>query len=122
VCAGDGSNAIKVFGQPDCLEAAAAAAAAAAPSGADTPAAAAEGDAGMHNGLSTSSPQEQQDTAATPVAAWERLCSADTAHTADVNCVRWHLTDPTLLASASDDGVIKLWRLHKPKHLTAAAQ
>jgi WD40 repeat protein len=29
----------------------------------------------------------------------------------DVNCVAWHPTDPTLLASASDDGVIKIWRL-----------
>lgn len=117
---GDGSNAIKVFGQPDCLEAAAAPPP--PPSGADTPTeTAAEDHTGMHNGLSAPNPQEQQDTAATPGAAWEQLCSAGAAHTADVNCVRWHPTDPTLLASASDDGVIKLWRLHKPKHLTSAA-
>jgi WD40 repeat protein len=31
------------------------------------------------------------------------------AHTADVNCVRWSPTQPSLLASAGDDGVIKLW-------------
>lgn len=34
------------------------------------------------------------------------------AHTTDINCVRWHPIDPTLLASAGDDGSIKLWRYH----------
>ena len=38
------------------------------------------------------------------------LGSKAQAHALDVNCVRWHPTDPTLLASASDDGCIKLWR------------
>ena len=32
------------------------------------------------------------------------------AHSTDINCVRWHPLDPTLLASAGDDGCIKLWR------------
>ena len=32
------------------------------------------------------------------------------AHPEDVNCVRWHPTDGTLLASAGDDCTIKLWR------------
>ena len=32
------------------------------------------------------------------------------AHPADVNCVRWNPTDPTLLASAGDDGSVRLWR------------
>ena len=32
----------------------------------------------------------------------------------DVNCVRWHPTDPTLLASAGDDGRVKLWRCLLP--------
>lgn len=33
------------------------------------------------------------------------------AHSADVNCVRWNPSDPTLLASAGDDNTIKLWRV-----------
>eukprot|EP01122_Echinamoeba_exundans_P010395 TRINITY_DN3888_c0_g1_i1.p1 TRINITY_DN3888_c0_g1~~TRINITY_DN3888_c0_g1_i1.p1 ORF type:complete len:332 (+),score=39.18 TRINITY_DN3888_c0_g1_i1:183-1178(+) len=33
------------------------------------------------------------------------------AHSADVNCVRWCPTDPTLLASAGDDNTVKLWRV-----------
>jgi cytosolic iron-sulfur protein assembly protein CIAO1 len=33
------------------------------------------------------------------------------AHEADVNCVRWCPTDPTLLASAGDDRVVRLWRV-----------
>lgn len=38
------------------------------------------------------------------------LTCAEGAHAEDVNCVRWHPTDATLLASACDDGTIKLWR------------
>ena len=35
------------------------------------------------------------------------------AHPTDVNCVRWHPKDPSLLASAGDDGCIRLWRYQK---------
>ncbi|KAF8356605.1 hypothetical protein PRIPAC_91600 [Pristionchus pacificus] len=34
-----------------------------------------------------------------------------TGHEGDVNCVSWHLKDSTLLATASDDGSIRLLRL-----------
>lgn len=34
------------------------------------------------------------------------------AHAGDVNCVRWHPRDAGLLASAGDDGAVRLWRLH----------
>jgi cytosolic iron-sulfur protein assembly protein CIAO1 len=41
---------------------------------------------------------------------WNLVAEAEAAHEQDVNCVAWHPNDPTLLASCSDDGFIKLWR------------
>ena len=38
------------------------------------------------------------------------LCKREQAHPLDVNCVRWHPADPSLLASAGDDCCIRLWR------------
>lgn len=39
------------------------------------------------------------------------VCSIPEAHcNADVNCVRWHPRNREVLASAGDDGVVKLWR------------
>ncbi|KAG1655773.1 hypothetical protein FOA52_008480 [Chlamydomonas sp. UWO 241] len=42
---------------------------------------------------------------------WCLVAEAEAAHTADVNCVAWHPLDGTLLASAGDDGLVKLWRV-----------
>lgn len=33
------------------------------------------------------------------------------AHASDINCVRWNPRERSLLASTSDDGLVKLWRL-----------
>lgn len=63
--------------------------------------------------------QHQSDDVSADVAevssqrAWDLSCSVDQAHDSDVNCVRWHPVDHTLLASAGDDGLIKLWRYHQ---------
>lgn len=134
---GDGSNALKVFGQPDRMETAAAAAA--CPSGPEgqqcsdgtSAAASPSGSSPVQEPALTSQvrngaqqPQQQQQPAGSkPDAPWEQLCSVACAHAADLNCVRWHPSDPTLLASAGDDGVIKIWRLHPPgsQHPAATA-
>ena len=43
------------------------------------------------------------------VQSYELLSRQRDAHTADVNCVRWHPTRPDLLASGGDDNEVKLW-------------
>ena len=57
--------------------------------------------------------QVQQNSAAEPSSTptYDQAIHMENAHTADVNCVQWHPQDPTLLASAGDDGSIKLWRI-----------
>lgn len=37
----------------------------------------------------------------------------ESAHDQDLNCVRWHPSDPELLATCGDDGTIKLWRYRR---------
>ncbi len=37
-------------------------------------------------------------------------CRKEQAHPCDVNCVRWHTKEGGLLASAGDDGCIKIWK------------
>ncbi len=54
-------------------------------------------------------------------ASWEMACCAEQAHGLDVNCVRWCPKDAGLLASASDDGTVKLWRLRGAGECAAAA-
>ncbi|GFH26413.1 probable cytosolic iron-sulfur protein assembly protein CIAO1 homolog [Haematococcus lacustris] len=46
--------------------------------------------------------------------AWQLHAARTDAHAADVNCVRWHPNRAGLLASCSDDGSIKLWRVQGP--------
>lgn len=35
--------------------------------------------------------------------------TAESAHTGDVNCVKWHPIDGKIIASAGDDGFVKIW-------------
>ena len=37
----------------------------------------------------------------------------ENAHSQDVNSIAWNPVEDNLLASASDDGSVKLWRLEK---------
>ena len=37
----------------------------------------------------------------------------ENAHGQDVNSVAWNPVEDSLLASASDDGTVKLWRLER---------
>lgn len=39
------------------------------------------------------------------------LCTVEQAHTTDVNSVSWNPKQPGVLASCSDDGTVKLWKL-----------
>eukprot|EP00906_Rhabdomonas_costata_P037142 RCo052212 len=40
--------------------------------------------------------------------SWTQTVCVEKAHRTDVNCVRWHPTEP-ILASAGDDGLVKIW-------------
>ncbi|XP_024358703.1 protein CIA1 isoform X2 [Physcomitrium patens] len=43
--------------------------------------------------------------------SYELVQKHEKAHTADVNCVQWHPKNPRLLASAGDDGIVKIWEV-----------
>lgn len=45
------------------------------------------------------------------IASWRLAVDCAAAHSLDVNCVRWHPKQPDLLASAGDDGLVKIWRV-----------
>jgi hypothetical protein len=47
--------------------------------------------------------------------AFSMACRREQAHPTDVNCVRWHPTEPGLLASAGDDCTIRIWRYQPPQ-------
>ena len=54
-------------------------------------------------------PERGGDPGAAP--AFRLAAQRRQAHAGDVNCVRWHPRDAALLASAGDDGAVRLWRL-----------
>ncbi|KAF6258113.1 WD40-repeat-containing domain protein [Scenedesmus sp. NREL 46B-D3] len=145
IATGDGANCIKLFGQPDLLEAAAAAAEAAAGAASSSNAADSSSSNVHRQAADTAAapgtpelageqetPEEQLtggpqgSTAAAAAAgnaesAWECLCSVQQSHNADVNCVRWHPSQQGLLASAGDDGVVKLWQYRQLSQAAALA-
>lgn len=41
--------------------------------------------------------------------SYSLVTRVDQAHTADINCVKWHPIDPSLLITCGDDDLIKLW-------------
>jgi len=43
--------------------------------------------------------------------SYEMVLKQEKAHQADVNCVQWHPKEQRLLASAGDDGTVKIWEL-----------
>lgn len=43
------------------------------------------------------------------------LIASQTAHTEDINTVKWNVKDPSLLVTTSDDGNVKLWRFTDPE-------
>lgn len=113
IASGCADNAIRIFGE------AAAADGATAPM--DEEAIAAAGDAAAAEpGLRGLFMQQQQQAQQAQQAgdggsgadggSFCLLCKREQAHPLDVNCVRWHPTDPSLLASAGDDCCVRLWR------------
>eukprot|EP00741_Cyanophora_paradoxa_P001636 tig00000498_g1587.t1 len=57
-------------------------------------------------------PADAAAASAAGVPFLELAAGKEKAHGADVNCVAWCPSDGTLLASAGDDALVKLWRFH----------
>ncbi|GAQ77650.1 Transducin [Klebsormidium nitens] len=54
---------------------------------------------------------DEEPPSTTGQPTFSQVAKKEKAHSTDVNCVRWHPTDPRLLASASDDMCVKIWEL-----------
>eukprot|EP00897_Mesotaenium_endlicherianum_P009172 jgi/Mesen1/8283/ME000045S07744 len=51
----------------------------------------------------------EESDGVTPV--FSMVVKKSKAHPTDVNCVRWHPKEARWLASAGDDGTVRLWEL-----------
>lgn len=112
IASGCADNAIRIFG-----EAAADSAAAMDEEAVAAAADAAAAEPGLRGLFMQQQPQQQScdsGGSSSEGGAFCLLCKREQAHPLDVNCVRWHPTDPGLLASAGDDCCVRLWRLHPP--------
>lgn len=127
IASGAADNAIRIFGEGVAAARPASAAgeaggAAAAAAAADEEAAAAAADAAAAEpALRDLFLQQGGDSSGGVGGSFALLCKQGQAHPLDVNCVRWHPADPTLLASAGDDACIKLWRWQPARTEAAAA-
>lgn len=112
IASGAADNAIRIFGEAGTAaaagEAGGAPAAAVGPAGEEALAAA--GDAAAAEPALRDLFMQQCGSNGGAGPSFSLLCKRGQAHPLDVNCVRWHPTDLTLLASAGDDACIKLWR------------
>lgn len=54
--------------------------------------------------------QSPMDVAEGPLENYDLEFKAEQAHGSDVNCVSWNPVQPGMLASAGDDGIVKLWQ------------
>ena len=98
IASGGADDAICIFGPPQAAQAADAATTGLAAA----PAAAAD--------ASTAAPTPAS-ALTSPPSDLSLLHTQSGAHSGDVNCVSWNPTDSSLLCSAGDDGLIKIWRL-----------
>ena len=100
IATGSGDNAIRVFQEPSTVGSADYAAD-------DSSSRASHATTGLRTGAAANG--HVNGVASAPEV--EMLAERVLAHDGDVNCVRWHPLDSTLLASAGDDGTVRIWRL-----------